>query len=43
MEAFTGYIYEPWHYRYVGIETATEIQLENITFDAYYAMNILKN
>ncbi len=26
MEAVTGYVYEPWHIRYVGIELATEIQ-----------------
>jgi len=25
MEAVTGYVYEPWHIRYVGIELATEI------------------
>ncbi|MCF0114036.1 MAG: M15 family metallopeptidase [Erysipelotrichaceae bacterium] len=24
-EQITGYIYEPWHFRYVGIDTATEI------------------
>lgn len=33
----TGYIYEPWHYRYIGIEKATEIKQLNITFDAYHA------
>lgn len=21
-EAITGYIYEPWHYRYIGVEEA---------------------
>lgn len=25
MEALTGYVYEPWHYRYVGVETAQKI------------------
>lgn len=24
-EAITGYIYEPWHYRYIGIEAATDM------------------
>ena len=32
----TGYTYEPWHYRYVGIEVATIIKNENITFEEYY-------
>lgn len=41
METITGYMYEPWHYRYVGVETATDIKSENITFDAYYALYIL--
>lgn len=36
-EHITGYIYEPWHYRYVGVEVATEIHEKNITFEEYYA------
>lgn len=32
----TGYTYEPWHYRYVGIEVATLIKNEKITFEEYY-------
>ena len=36
-EFITGYNYESWHYRYVGIEVATQIKNENITFDEYYA------
>lgn len=36
-EHLTGYQYEPWHYRYVGIEAATIIYEENITFEEYYA------
>ena len=32
----TGYDYEPWHYRYIGIEHATYIYENNITFDEYY-------
>lgn len=35
-EYITGYIYEPWHYRYVGIEAATIIKNENLTFEEYY-------
>lgn len=36
-EDITGYEYESWHYRYVGIDVATQIYNENITFDEYYA------
>ena len=36
-EAITGYKYEAWHYRYVGVEVATYIKTNNITFDEYYA------
>lgn len=32
----TGYGYEPWHYRYVGVEIATLIKNEGITFEEYY-------
>ncbi|MBQ4263632.1 MAG: M15 family metallopeptidase [Bacilli bacterium] len=35
-EFITGYGYEPWHYRYVGINAATIIQNEQITFEEYY-------
>ena len=31
----TGYKYEPWHYRYVGIDVATKIHDENITLDCF--------
>ena len=36
-EHITGYIYEPWHFRYVGIELATEITKLGITYDEYIA------
>lgn len=39
-EDITGYSYEPWHYRYVGIDVAKKIYNENITFDEYYAYYI---
>ena len=32
----TGYSYESWHYRYVGIEAATKMRNENLSFDEYY-------
>ena len=35
-EKITGFSYEPYHYRYVGVEAATKIKQLNITFDEYY-------
>ncbi len=35
MEAVTGYSYEPWHYRFVGVEAATEIYRRGITLEQY--------
>lgn len=35
-ENITGYIYEPWHYRYVGTEVAKKITELNITYEEYY-------
>lgn len=35
-EYITGYMYEPWHYRYVGVEAATYIYEHNITYEEYY-------
>lgn len=29
--AVTGYIYEPWHFRYVGMELSTEMQESGVT------------
>ena len=42
-EKITGYKYEPWHYRYVGLEIAKEIYEKNITYDEYYAYYIERN
>lgn len=36
-EYITGYIYEPWHYRYVGVEVATKIKETGLTYEEYYA------
>ena len=35
-EYITGYHYEPWHYRYVGVEAAQKIKQESLTFEEYY-------
>lgn len=32
-EYITGIMYEPWHYRYVGVEAATIIKQKNITLE----------
>lgn len=36
----TGYEYESWHYRYVGIEIATYIHKHNLSFEEYYVQKI---
>lgn len=41
-EFIHGYIYEPWHYRYVGTEAAKIIYDEDITFEEYYVKYIEK-
>lgn len=35
-EKITGFKYEPWHYRYVGLDTAKTIHDENLTLEEYY-------
>ena len=39
-EYLTGYNYEPWHYRFVGVDIALKIKEEGITFDEYYAFYV---
>ena len=34
-EDITKFKYEPWHYRYVGIDVATKIYEENLTLEEY--------
>ncbi|HHY74025.1 MAG TPA: M15 family metallopeptidase [Bacillus bacterium] len=36
-EAITGYSYEPWHIRYVGVDVATEIYQKDFTLEEYFA------
>ncbi len=35
----TGYMYEPWHYRYVGVTLATKLKENNMSLEAYYQNN----
>lgn len=36
-ESYTGYPYEPWHVRYVGVETAKAIKESGLTMEGYFA------
>jgi D-alanyl-D-alanine carboxypeptidase len=38
-EDITGYSYEPWHLRYVGVELAKVIYENNLTLEEYYKNN----
>ncbi len=42
-EWLTGYAYEPWHYRYIGVEAAQIIHEEGITYEEYYAKYVSVN
>lgn len=33
----TKYMFEPWHYRYVGVSVATELKNKGITLEEYYS------
>ncbi|MBQ7687672.1 MAG: M15 family metallopeptidase [Clostridia bacterium] len=37
-EAETGYMYEPWHLRYVGVEKAAAIYNSGLTLEEYYGL-----
>ena len=34
----TGYKYEPWHFRYFGVELATELHDMDVTYEEYLVM-----
>lgn len=38
--AITGYDYEPWHYRFVGREAATEIMKRGITLEEFLELDL---
>ena len=42
-EEITGYKYEPWHIRYVGVEAAKEIYEKGITLEEFLSKNHEKN
>ncbi|MDF2945122.1 MAG: yodJ [Herbinix sp.] len=35
-EPITGYDYEPWHFRYLGLEMAEAVSQSNLTYDEFY-------
>ncbi|OPJ55414.1 M15 family metallopeptidase [Alkalithermobacter paradoxus] len=37
-EHITGYMYEPWHFRYVGVEWSTKIVESGLTLDEYFGV-----
>lgn len=37
-KAITGVVYEPWHYRFVGVEAAKEIKARGITLEEYLGL-----
>ena len=37
-EEITGYQYEPWHFRYVGLELAHELHQSGQTMEEYFAL-----
>ena len=39
-EEITGYMHESWHYRYVGVEVATDIYNRNITLEEYLDLTL---
>ena len=41
-EYITGYMYESWHYRYVGVDAATTIYNEGLNFEEYFTYYVLK-
>ena len=35
----TGYIYEPWHVRYLGVSIATKVKESGLTLEEYLGVN----
>ena len=36
----TGFFYEPWHYRYIGVELATQLHEQGLSLTAYQLANM---
>lgn len=37
-KVITGYDFESWHYRYVGVEVAKAVVASNLTYDEFYSL-----
>ncbi len=37
-EASTGYIYEPWHVRYIGVDLATKVTQSGLSLEEYFGI-----
>ena len=37
-ETITVYEYEPWHYRYLGVDLATKVAASGMTYDEYWCL-----
>lgn len=42
-EKITGFKYESWHYRYLGVELATKVHESGLTYDEYYEFYLANN
>lgn len=42
-EYVTGYMFEDWHFRYLGVELATKVHNSNLTYDEYVARGMQKD
>ncbi|MDD7184615.1 MAG: D-alanyl-D-alanine carboxypeptidase family protein, partial [Ruminococcus sp.] len=38
-ESITGYKYEPWHIRYLGVEKATEVYNSGLTLEEFLGID----
>ena len=38
-EAYTGYRYEPWHIRYLGVETAEKVYESRLSLEEYLGID----
>ena len=41
-EYITGYVFEDWHFRYLGIDLATKVHESKLTYDEYITRGMLK-
>ncbi|OAZ39235.1 M15 family metallopeptidase [Paenibacillus polymyxa] len=41
-EDVTGYVYEPWHIRYVGVDIAEDVAKQGLTLEEYFDENNIK-